>query len=227
MNNNLKPMLGMIEFPGSNCDLDCREAFKEQFGLDIVPIWHQETKLPPIKGIVLPGGFSYGDYLRAGHLACLSPIMPAVLNFAKKGGAILGICNGFQILTELSLLPGALLPNENAKFLCHQVELISSEAGPSPYQHKAAINSTIRLPIAHKEGRYFISSDGLKKLQDLQQIVFRYKNNPNGSIFDIAGVCSENGRILGMMPHPERATDHLLGSTDGIQILGRFLASFM
>lgn len=217
--------IGMIVYPGSNCDQDCTRVFKEKFNLELHKIWHQEKTIPNhIKGLIIPGGFSYGDYLRSGSLAALSPIMPAVVEHAAKGGAILGICNGFQILTESRLLPGTLLANNSNKFICEDAKLrpISSHA----IWNQSLGDQDINLPIAHKEGRYYIDAKGLENLQENKQILLRYHgNNPNGSVFDIAGVCSENGKVQGMMPHPERAS--LQGyhkATHGLLVFENFLA---
>ncbi len=228
------PRIALAQFPGSNCDADCIDAFKRLFGIELVLVWHQETALPRVDGLILPGGFSYGDYLRGGALASCSPIMPAIRSFAQKGGAILGICNGFQILTESHLLPGILLRNAQQNFVCKNVDLVVS-TGDSGY-HRRLKGRTYQIPIAHGEGRYHIGQDGLKALEDREQILFQYGDaagnvhesaNPNGSQAQIAGILSENGRILGMMPHPERASDPLLGSEDGRLILEAFLATVL
>ena len=229
-----KPKVGLVQFPGSNCDMDCMEAMKRHFDINVTTVWHTETNLPPVDGMIIPGGFSFGDYLRSGALASHSPVMQAIKVFVKNGGAALGICNGFQILTESHLLPGALLRNAGRRFICKQVKLKSSE-GSSTY-HKTLVGLTLQGPIAHGEGRYFADGEGLKKLKDNGQILFRYSDsngghtdisNPNGSLDHIAGIVSENGRVLGMMPHPERAVDLMTGgSADGRKILQAFLQSF-
>lgn len=186
-------------------------------------IWHKETSLNKSDIIVIPGGFSYGDYLRCGAIAKFSPIMREVIPFAKKGGYLLGICNGFQILIESALLPGVLVRNKNLKFMCDTVTLKLNNT-KTPYTRKIDPNQLLKIPIAHGEGNYFIDPAGLKRLKDQNQIVFQYSNakgeitddaNPNGSLENIAGICSENGRVLGMMPHPERVCDPILGGTDG------------
>ncbi len=233
--SSLKDRVGLLQFPGSNCDQDCIDSFKNYFNIDLVKIWHGESSLPKIDGLIIPGGFSYGDYLRGGSLASHSPLMSDVATFVKNGGAVLGICNGFQILTESHLLPGILLRNDKQKFVCRYTNLKLGE-GDSIY-HKKLANKSLRIPVAHGEGRYFCSQDELKNLQDSGRVVFRYVDddgqttdsaNPNGSLNHIAGICSENGRVLGMMPHPERACDQLLGgSDDGKLILETFLASFL
>jgi phosphoribosylformylglycinamidine synthase len=233
-----QPRLALVQFPGSNCDMDCVDALQRHFGLKLQPVWHTETTLPPVDAVILPGGFSYGDYLRSGALASHSPVMADVKRFVERGGPVIGICNGFQVLTESHLLPGALLRNQSRRFLCQYVTL-TAEPGTSAYQ-KAMAGRTLRIPIAHGEGRYYIDADGLKRLQDGGQIAFRYAaadgtvsetdadSNPNGSLGAIAGVVSANGKVMGLMPHPERATDALLGgSADGLAIWQAFLAAFL
>ena len=216
--------VGLVQFPGSNCDFDCLQAFKQRFNIDLVPVWHTEKQLPHVDRVILPGGFSYGDYLRGGALASHSPIMQDVKKFAARGGSIIGICNGFQILTEANLLPGVLLKNSSRKFICRQVELAVGE-GSSEY-HRRLGKQTLKIPIAHGEGRYFADEPTLKRLRDKGQVLFRYVPNPNGAVDDIAGIVSENGRIMGLMPHPERAADRLIGgSEDGLRVLEAFLAS--
>ena len=229
-----KLRIGLVQFPGSNCDQDCFDVMARHFGIKVAPVWHTQTELPALDAVILPGGFSYGDYLRSGALAAHSPIMIAVKEFVAKGGAVLGICNGFQILTESHLLPGALLRNSNRQFICEYVHLATA-SGQSVY-HKALAGKVSRLPIAHGEGRFYVDADGLKRLQDQGQIALRYASpigltgsdfNPNGAVDQIAGIVSANGRVLGLMPHPERATDSLLGgSTDGLAVLEAFLSSF-
>lgn len=225
--------VGLIQFPGSNCDADCFHAFQRYLNIKLLPVWHQEPNLPPLDALILPGGFSYGDYLRGGALASHARIMPEIRDFAKKGGAIIGICNGFQILTEMELLPGVLLKNRDGKFICQEVNL-KVESGSSVYQ-KSLAGKTLQIPIAHGEGRYFVPDNQLRRIQDEGQVVFRYADsegrvdestNPNGASGNIAGVVSANGKILGMMPHPERAADRLLGgSDDGLAVLRAFLES--
>lgn len=230
-----KPTVGLIQFPGSNCDADCVDALRRHFGIKTQLVWHTETSLPKLDAIILPGGFSYGDYLRSGALASHSPVMAEVKAFVKKGGPVMGICNGFQILTESHLLPGALLRNNTRKFNCRYVAL-RGESGSSVYSSMLA-NKTLSIPIAHGEGRYYIDNTGLARLKDKGQIVFRYSSNegvvseasnPNGSLENIAGIASENGRVFGLMPHPERATDTVTGgSNDGLLIWQAFFASFL
>jgi phosphoribosylformylglycinamidine synthase subunit PurQ / glutaminase len=224
--------IALVQFPGSNCDVDMVDAFKRHYGLDLNLVWHTETQLPKVEGVILPGGFSYGDYLRSGALASHSPIMAAVKSFAKGGGPVMGICNGFQILTESHLLPGALLRNTHRKFVCKYVTLASGE-GHSVF-HQGIKGQTLKVPVAHGEGRYFIDPEGLKRLQGQGQVFVRYVDesgkpavsaNPNGATDNIAGIISENGRVMGMMPHPERATDQVMGgSADGLPILEAFLS---
>jgi phosphoribosylformylglycinamidine synthase I len=217
--------IAIIQFPGSNCDRDMLEAFARHFQIDAKVVWHSERKLPKVDGVVIPGGFSFGDYLRSGALASHSAIMDEVRQFAKKGGAILGICNGFQILTESHLLPGALLKNRGRSFICQTCDL-ETASGETPY-HKTLGTGTFSMPIAHGEGRYYIDSEGLSRLESEGQILLRYSkksDNPNGSVGSIAGITSKNGRILGLMPHPERATDLVVGgSIDGLTVLRGFL----
>ena len=216
--------VGIVQFPGSNCDFDCFHAFRKRFGIELISIWHTETTLPAIDRLILPGGFSYGDYLRGGALASHSPIMQDAKRFAAAGGAILGICNGFQILTEAHLLPGVLLKNASRKFICRQSELVVA-SGHSPY-HKALAGLALRLPIAHGEGRYYAEPETLERLRAKGQVLLRYADNPNGALDAIAGIVSDNGRVMGLMPHPERAVDSLLGgSEDGTKLLEAFLAS--
>lgn len=233
---NSSSLVGLLQFPGSNCEGDCSLALSKYFNIQPVAIWHNQVTLPKIRGLILPGGFSFGDYLRSGYLACLSPLMPAIKAFAEKGGAILGICNGFQILTAAKLLPGTLLANLPANFICRPVRL-KIEPGPSVYQARArqqqdgtgpaGLHHTLQLPIAHGQGRYYCASSTLQRLEERQQIVYRYEDAVNGSLAGIAGLCSENGKILGLMPHPERAVDPLLGSCDGLSVLEDFLATFL
>jgi phosphoribosylformylglycinamidine synthase I len=226
--------IGLVQFPGSNCDADCVDAMKRLFGIDVQLVWHETTELPALDGLILPGGFSYGDYLRGGALASCSRIMPAIKTFAAKGGPILGICNGFQVLTESHLLPGILMKNALQKFICESVFLKVS-SGNSGY-HQRLQGELLEVPIAHGEGRFYVSTEELARLEDKGQILFQYasaqgdvsaETNPNGAVANIAGIISENGRILGMMPHPERASDPLLGSNDGKKILEAFLATVL
>ncbi len=207
----------VIQFPGSNCDRDLAVAFAR--GSDASKpaqmIWHKETGLPAGLDVIgIPGGFSFGDYLRCGAIAARSPIMQAVVDFANRGGYVIGICNGFQVLTETGLLPGALMRNSGMKFICKNLELqvkTRDSVFTSAYQH----NAKITVPVAHHDGNYQADTDTLKALQAEDRIAFTYTQNPNGSLNDIAGILSENRRVLGMMPHPERLNDPQLGGTDG------------
>ncbi|MBI3019043.1 MAG: phosphoribosylformylglycinamidine synthase subunit PurQ [Deltaproteobacteria bacterium] len=205
---------GIIVFPGSNCDHDCYHVLKHVLHQDAHFLWHKDTNLDSFDAVVLPGGFSYGDYLRTGAMAKFSPLMKSVVAFAKKGGWVLGICNGFQILLESALLPGAMLRNASLKFICDTVTL-RVENTKNLFTHRYRKGEELRMPIAHMEGNYFIDEEGLKKLKDNNQIVFRYVQNPNGSLEDIAGITNDKGNVLGLMPHPERASESILGSQDG------------
>ncbi len=222
---------GVVIFPGSNCDRDAFEALK-LLGYQVDYIWHQETNLKGLDLVVLPGGFSYGDYLRAGAIARFSPVMREVVKFANKGGKVLGICNGFQILTEAGLLPGALLRNESLRFVCKYVT-VRVENKNTAFTHKVTVERPLRIPIAHGEGNYFVDDDTLAEMKANQQIIFRYVDekgeptpeaNPNGSRENIAGIINRQGNVLGMMPHPERAVEHILGSEDGRYIFESLLA---
>ena len=222
---------GVVIFPGSNCDRDAFEALK-LMGYQVDYIWHQETNLTGYDLIVLPGGFSYGDYLRAGAIARFSPVMQEIVRFAEKGGKVLGICNGFQILTEAGLLPGALLRNESLRFVCKYVT-VRVENTNTTFTHKITEQRPLRIPVAHGEGNYFVDDETLAELKANNQIVFRYVDergeptpeaNPNGSRENIAGVINREGNVLGMMPHPERAVEAILGSEDGRFIFESLLA---
>ena len=206
--------VGVLVFPGSNCDRDIAVAF-ERIGATVTMVWHKETSLPDqLDVIAIPGGFSFGDYLRCGAIAARSPISKALLDFAHRGGYVLGICNGFQILTETGLLPGALMQNAKLKFLGKSTDLIVNTI-ESAFTHRYVQGQSISIPIAHHEGNYSANPETLKALIDNDRIAFRYKDNPNGASEDIAGILSENRRVLGMMPHPERAVDAALGGVDG------------
>ena len=220
--------VGVVVFPGSNCDHDTLFAFGDVLGADAREIWHKETSLGKPDVVVVPGGFSYGDYLRCGAIARFSPVMNAVIDFANKGGPVLGICNGFQILCEAGLLPGALLRNRDLTFLGRDVH-ISVERCDTAFTCACEEGQVLRVPIAHGEGNYFAEGDTLLRLEDEGRVVFRYcgpeneddpKHNPNGAAQRIAGICSENRRVVGMMPHPERASDpELDGKGDGLAVL--------
>jgi phosphoribosylformylglycinamidine synthase I len=216
----------VIIFPGSNCDHDMYHALKA-LGHDVQYVWHKNPDLDGFDLVVLPGGFSYGDYLRAGAIARFSPIMQEVKRFAQKGKFLLGICNGFQILTETGLLPGALLRNQNLRFVCQQV-FLRVENRSTSFTSASKSNGPLKIPVAHGEGNYFIEMAGLEELRANHQVVFRYVDeqnnveveaNPNGSTDNIAGIINKTGNILGMMPHPERAVEPMLGSSDGRIIL--------
>ena len=212
----------VITFPGSNCDRDMDVALKK-FGFKNKMVWHADAELPKSDLVVLPGGFSYGDYLRCGSMASKSKVMHEVVKHAEKGGYVFGICNGFQILTETNLLPGALLRNNKLKFICKNV-FVKTINNKIAFTKKIPEQKVLSIPIAHNEGNYFASKDQIKALQDNQQIVFQYcdqngtinsESNPNGSFLNIAGITNKNKNILGMMPHPERVIDSLLGGIDG------------
>lgn len=218
-----KMRFGVVIFPGSNCDTDAWHALHDQMGAPVDYIWHQETDLGGFDCIILPGGFSYGDYLRTGAVARFSPVMSAVAEFAAKGGLVLGICNGFQILCEAGLVPGAMMRNAGQKFVCKYVHL-RVETTDTPYTRAMQKGAVLRIPIAHGEGNYYTDEAGLAELKRSDQIVFRYctpegeitpEANPNGALDNIAGICNRERNVLGMMPHPERCTDPLLGSADG------------
>jgi phosphoribosylformylglycinamidine synthase subunit PurQ / glutaminase len=210
--------VGIVVFPGSNCERDCRSAFAA-LGADPVMIWHAAAELPPVDIVVLPGGFAHGDYLRTGAIARFSPVMDAVLDHAAAGGLLLGICNGFQILCEAGLLPGALRKNVGLKFLCRWVDL-RVETGATPFTSRSRAGAVLRLPINHFEGNWYCEPAELERIEGNGQVLFRYVDNPNGSLSSIAGITNEAGNVLGLMPHPERACEALLGSEDGAAILG-------
>ena len=205
---------GIVVFPGSNCDQDCHYVLKELMGQSVGYIWHHDSKLDKFDCIVLPGGFSYGDYLRTGAIARFSKVMDPIVKFAGRGGLVLGICNGFQILLEAGLLPGAMLRNKNLHFICRYVEL-KVEDTDTPFTSQYKKGQIVRIPIAHNEGNYYIDEKGLKELKDKNQIIFRYVGNPNGALDDIAGIVNKKRNVLGMMPHPERSSERQLGGEDG------------
>ncbi|WP_203289419.1 phosphoribosylformylglycinamidine synthase subunit PurQ [Metabacillus sp. cB07] len=207
----------VIVFPGSNCDIDMFHAIKDELGEEAEYVWHDETDLSRFDGILLPGGFSYGDYLRSGAIARFANVMKEVVIAAEAGKPVLGVCNGFQILLEAGLLPGAMKRNENLKFICRPTNLVvqnDKTMFTSAYEQ----DQVISVPIAHGEGNYYCDELTLARLKENNQIVFTYENNPNGSLVDIAGIVNEKGNVLGMMPHPERAVDELLGSADGLKL---------
>ncbi len=218
---------GVIIFPGSNCDHDALWAFKEVFQQPATFLWHDSADLQDCDAIIVPGGFAYGDYLRTGAIAKFSPVMESVRKFAANGGVVMGICNGFQILCESGLLPGALMRNQGLKYICKPIH-IRVEATDTPFTGDCRKGEVLEIPIGHMEGNYFCDEATLKELQDQNRIIFRYSTpdgqitreaNPNGSLDNIAGICSEHRNVLGMMPHPERASEELMGMTDGLKIL--------
>ncbi|MCS1392829.1 MULTISPECIES: phosphoribosylformylglycinamidine synthase subunit PurQ [Lysinibacillus] len=208
----------VLVFPGSNCDIDMYHAIKDELGEEVEYVWHTATDLSGFDGILVPGGFSYGDYLRCGAMANQSNIMAEVKKAADAGKPVLGVCNGFQILTEAGLLPGALLRNKNLKFMCRTVQL-KVENNNTLFTNQYEQGQIINIPIAHGEGNYYCDEETLQSLKDNNQIVFTYSgDNPNGSLEDIAGIINERGNVLGMMPHPERAVDALVGGADGLAV---------
>jgi len=215
--------IGVVIFPGSNCDRDVRWATEGCLGIQTRLLWHEETDLGGLDAVVLPGGFSYGDYLRCGAIARFAPVLQSLIDFAASGGRVLGICNGFQVLTELGLLPGALTRNRHLHFICENAGLRVASAR-TPWLRDRPVGSEIILPIAHGEGRYQCSDDTLKQLQDDDAIALRYTENPNGSVADIAGITNAAGNVLGLMPHPERACDPVTGGIDGRPLLQALIA---
>ncbi len=223
---------GVITFPGSNCDEDAVLAVTEGLGADAVRLWHKDHDLQGADVVILPGGFSYGDYLRAGAIARFSPIMQEVIAHANRGGPVIGICNGFQIACEAHLLPGALLRNDSLQFRSQEV-ILRVENASTRFTNRYTAGQLLRIPIAHGDGRFTIEADGLRRLEDAGQVVFRYVDskgnatagaNPNGSLDNIAGIVSAGGNVLGMMPHPERAIYQWLGSRDGLALFESMLA---
>jgi phosphoribosylformylglycinamidine synthase len=214
---------GIVVFPGSNCDHDAYHAATEVMGQRAEYLWHKDTDLKGADVVILPGGFAHGDYLRTGAIARFSPILPAVVDFARKGGPVLGICNGFQVLLEARLLPGAMLRNRDLRYHCEHV-IVRVEQTDTPFTEAAARGQRLRLPIAHGEGNYFADPETIADLEASRRVIFRYCNdrgevtdasNPNGAVNNIAGICSEGRNVVGLMPHPERACEGLLGSGDG------------
>lgn len=215
--------IAVIVFPGSNCDIDLYEALHTVCDADVEYVSYKQDNLDGFDAVMLPGGFSYGDYLRCGAIARFSPIMPAVIEFAKNGKPVFGTCNGFQILTEVGLLPGALKRNNSLKFVCKTVEL-TVENTNTPFTYLYKKGEKINLPIAHADGSYYADEELLAELEENGQVVFRYsKENPNGSLNDIAGITNKQGNVLGMMPHPERAVEMLLGNEDGLRVFKSLL----
>lgn len=230
---------GVVVFPGSNCDEDAYHAVGAVLGQPVELLWHKSDQIPGCDAIILPGGFAFGDYLRTGAIARFSPVMRAVERFARRGGLVLGICNGFQILLESGLLPGAMLRNQGLRFLCRYVH-IRVESNDTPFTSAARVGQVLTIPIAHMEGNYFCDPDTLSELEKNDQIVFRYTTpdgradgyrepdaNPNGSLAGIAGVCNRERNVLGLMPHPERAVEQSLGSSDGLVIFRSMVESFV
>ncbi|HKL07220.1 MAG TPA: phosphoribosylformylglycinamidine synthase subunit PurQ [Bacteroidales bacterium] len=224
---------GVVIFPGSNCDQDMIYVLRNILEQEVIELWHKDTDLQNVDAIVLPGGFSYGDYLRSGAIARYSPIMEKVIDFAQKGGFVFGVCNGFQILCESGLLPGALLHNDNQKFICENVYIVPDNNG-STATALLDKQKPLKIPVAHGEGRYYAKEETLQMMRQNGQILFRYCNqygevtsaaNPNGSVENIAGVCNEKKNVIGMMPHPERASDDELGNTDGKLIFESMIKS--
>ena len=216
--------VGVIVFPGSNCDHDAWYAVNANLHSNADFIWHDSTDLKGFDAVILPGGFSYGDYLRCGAIARFSRVMSAVKKFSADGGLVLGVCNGFQILVEAGMLPGALLRNQDLKFICRNVTL-RTETVDSPFTSRLTEGQILHLPIAHGEGRYFADERTLDELESEDRVAFRYIDNPNGSARSIAGILSRERNVMGMMPHPERACDPLMGSTDGLGILESMLSA--
>lgn len=209
---------GVVVFPGSNCDRDVAYVTRDILSQPTRMVWHQDTDISDIDVVILPGGFSYGDYLRCGAIARFSPIMSSVIEHAQQGKFVLGICNGFQVLTESGLLPGALIRNRDLHFICDRVPL-KVERNDLPWTQGYQSCEKIILPVAHGEGKFYADDKTLKELEDNDGVVFRYEGeNPNGSLRDIAGICNRDGNVLGMMPHPERASDPMLGNTDGLKL---------
>jgi len=225
---------GVVVFPGSNCDQDCFSVIRDVLKQPVKYIWHKETKLHGVDCVILPGGFSYGDYLRCGAVARFSPLMESIINFAHRGGLVIGICNGFQILLESGLLPGAMLRNTKLHFICKHV-YIKAENTNTAFTNLCRKNQVLKIPIAHNEGNYYLDIEGLRNLEMNKQIVFRYCNadgevkkeaNPNGALANIAGIINRQGNVLGMMPHPERSSELELGSVDGFLIF-KSIASWL
>jgi phosphoribosylformylglycinamidine synthase subunit PurQ / glutaminase len=222
---------GIVVFPGSNCDHDAYHVCRKVLGQDAVFLWHKDADLKNVDVVILPGGFSYGDYLRCGAIARFSPVMREVTRFAEAGGLVLGICNGFQILVEAGLLPGVLLRNASLRFACKHVQ-VRVENAFTPFTSVCAQGDVLTIPIAHGEGNYFADEETIRRLEANGQVAFRYcsasgeitaESNPNGSLGNIAGIVNERGNVLGMMPHPERAADPLLGHTDGQKVFASLL----
>lgn len=227
--------IGVVVFPGSNCDHDCEHVFKDVLGQNVTMVWHKENSLAGLDAVILPGGFSYGDYLRTGAIARFSPVMKAVQEFASGGGLVLGICNGFQILLEAGLLPGVMLRNESLHFICRDV-CIKVENAATPFTGACESGQVLNVPIAHADGNYYVDPVTLASIQANAQVIFRYctpdgrvtpEANPNGSLDNIAGIRNAQGNVLGMMPHPERCAESVLGNEDGRLILASMVEGGM
>jgi len=225
---------GVLVFPGSNCDHDCAHAVEEGLRQDVQLIWHQETSLEGVDAVIVPGGFSYGDYLRTGAIAQFSPIMEVLKEFAAQGGLVLGICNGFQILLEVGLLPGVMMRNRDLSFICEDV-YVKVENAATPFTNACESGQVLKLPIAHAEGNYYTDPVTLSSLQANAQVVFRYctaegkvtpEVNPNGSLDNIAGIRNATGNVLGLMPHPERCAESVLGNQDGLSLFRSMVNAF-
>ncbi len=223
---------GVVTFPGSNCDYDALMVVRDQLHHDAEFVWHKNSDLSAVDCVILPGGFSYGDYLRTGAIARYSPVMKSVIRFANEGGLVIGICNGFQVLLESGLLPGAMLRNRKLRFVCKQVYL-RCETSDSPFSNQIRVGDVLKIPIAHTDGNYYWNEDGVGDHEDNKQVIFRYcdargsitdESNPNGSINNIAGICNKTRNVFGMMPHPERASEELLGSADGLRVFQSIVA---
>jgi phosphoribosylformylglycinamidine synthase len=230
-----KVKFGVVVFPGSNCDHDAYYSLKKILGYDVTFLWHKDTDLQNSDVIILPGGFSYGDYLRTGAIARFSPIMNSVISFAESGGYVMGICNGFQILLEAGLLPGVMLKNKSLQFVCKDVYLTVVNKD-TIFTKDVNLDKKLKIPVAHGDGNYFADEETLKSLIENKQIVFKYSSgngetkesdNPNGSVMDIAGIINKNGNVLGMMPHPERSCSPILGKTDGALIFNSLTNSIL
>ena len=231
----MKPNFGVVVFPGSNCDYDAYYVIKKIFGFEVNFLWHKYKDLQKSDIIILPGGFSYGDYLRTGSIARFSPIMQSVIEFAQRGGIVIGICNGFQILLEAGLLPGVMLKNKSLQFICKDVYL-SVANSETVFTKDIPTGKILKVPVAHGDGNYFTDENTLKELVVNKQIIFQYsskdgevteKFNPNGSAMNIAGIMNKEGNVLGMMPHPERCSDSVLGKTDGALIFNSVINNFL
>jgi phosphoribosylformylglycinamidine synthase len=231
----MKPRFGVVVFPGSNCDYDAYYTLKKILGYEVVFLWHKDTDLQNCNVIILPGGFSYGDYLRSGAVARFSPIMKPVIEFANKGGYVFGICNGFQILLEAGLLPGVMLKNKSLQFVCKDVYL-TVENRNTVFSKNINKEKILKIPVAHGDGNYFADEETLKELVDNNQIVFKYSSsngeieeqfNPNGSVMNVAGIVNKKGNVFGMMPHPERCCDPVLGKTDGSLIFNSIAGNIL